>query len=235
MRSEIVRLLKTLEHPCGYYAERVAQNLVIDPVATNIGTLYHAALTQGFRRAGGHVYRPACASCRSCVASRIAIADFVPNRSQRRTMLRNADLTVAVEKPSAATEFYELYRHYLGDRHAGGGMDDSGPDDFERFLTSPWSDTRFVTLRRHGRLFAVAVTDWTPYGLSAVYTFYDTSEPDRSLGTFAILSQIELTRMESLPHLYLGYWLDQHAKMHYKARFRPLEVLRGERWERLAR
>ncbi|HET9484147.1 MAG TPA: arginyltransferase, partial [Xanthomonadales bacterium] len=123
---------------------------------------------------------------------------------------------------------------YLGGRHAGGGMDESQPDDFSRFLTSPWSDTRFVTFRRHGRLFGVAVTDWTPHGLSAVYTFYDTTEPDRGLGTFAILTQIELTRVASLPHLYLGYWIDQHAKMHYKARFRPLEVLRGEKWERLA-
>jgi arginine-tRNA-protein transferase len=33
MKSETIRLLQTLPHPHGYFAERTAQNLVIDEVA----------------------------------------------------------------------------------------------------------------------------------------------------------------------------------------------------------
>jgi arginine-tRNA-protein transferase len=36
-----------------------------------------------------------------------------------------------------------------------------------------------------------------------------------------------------LPFLYLGYWIGESPKMSYKARFRPVEILRGGRWERL--
>jgi arginine-tRNA-protein transferase len=234
MRAEAVRLLKTLEHPCGYFAGRVAQNLVIDPLASDLPQLYAQALLRGYRRAGGHIYRPACPRCRACTPSRVPVAEFKPDRSQRRCGAANADLTVAVEPAACTGEYYELYRRYLEGRHPGGGMDDADPEDFSRFLVSPWSTTRFVTLREAGALRAVAVTDFTPCGLSSVYTFYDPDASPRGLGTFAILAQIALARNANLPHLYLGYWIANHAKMGYKQRFRPLEVLRGMNWERLA-
>lgn len=234
MRSDAVRLLKTLEHPCGYYGDRVAQNLVIDPLATDLPQVYDVALARGYRRAGGHIYRPACPHCRACTPARIAVAEFVPDRSMRRCAARNRDLTLAIEPPRFSDEYFDLYRRYLGARHRGGGMDDADHDDFARFLTSAWSPTRFVTFRRDGRLLAVAVTDFARPGLSSVYTFYDPDEARRGLGINAILAQIELARKSGAPHLYLGYWIDGHPKMGYKARFRPIDVLRGTHWERLS-
>lgn len=232
MRSESVRLLKTLPHPCGYFGERTAQNLVIDPLAADLPELFDLALTRGFRRAGGHIYRPACPRCRACVPARVPVAEFRANRSQRRTQARNADLAVAIEDARYTDEYFALYRRYLETRHYGGGMDDAAADDFTRFLTSPWSPTRFLTFRRDGRLLAVAVTDFGRLGLSAVYTFFDPEEAARSLGTFAILTQVDIARERALPHLYLGYWIAGHPKMGYKSAFRPLEVLRSEGWVR---
>jgi arginyl-tRNA--protein-N-Asp/Glu arginylyltransferase len=55
-RSDQVRLFQTLPHGCGYYADRTAQNLVLDPAAPNLDQLYGPALERGFRRAGGHLY-----------------------------------------------------------------------------------------------------------------------------------------------------------------------------------
>lgn len=231
MKSDVVRLFQTLPHACGYYGGRTAQNLVIDPSSAHLARIYDVALTKGYRRAGGHVYRPHCQQCRACIAARIPVAAFVPDRSQRRRMKRNADLRVDVAPAGYRAEYFDLYRRYLGARHAGGGMDDPEPEDFSRFLYTEWSPTRFLELRLGKRLVGVAVTDLASNGLSAVYTFYDPDEAARGLGTYAILRQIELARELGLPHVYLGFWIRGHPKMDYKARFRPLELLGAAGWQ----
>jgi leucyl-tRNA---protein transferase len=231
MKSEVVRLFQTLPHACGYFGERTSQNLVIDPASPHLPQIYDAALARGYRRAGGHVYHPRCPRCHACVPARIPVARFRASRTQRRCMSRNADLQFQLETAGFTEERFALYRRYLELRHPGGGMDDPDPEDFSRFLFTGWSPTAFLELRHEGRLLAVAVTDITPRGLSAVYTFYDPSEEDRGLGTYAILRQIEVARERGLSHLYLGYWIANHPKMDYKARFRPLEVLEGTEWK----
>ena len=87
-------------------------------------------------------------------------------------------------------------------------------------------------MRDGERLVACAVTDVTPIGLSAVYTFFDPDMANRSLGVFCILQQIEWAKRLPVPHLYLGYWLDGHAKMGYKQQYQPLELLHEGRWQR---
>jgi arginine-tRNA-protein transferase len=138
-------------------------------------------------------------------------------------MKRNADLSRHVVEPERSKENFALYRRYLAARHPEGGMNNPSEEDFERFLVCAWSPTRFVELRHAGELIAVAVTDVVSQGLSAVYTFFAPEHAARGLGTFAILQQIELARERGLPHLYLGYWIEGHAKMQYKARFAPLQ------------
>lgn len=230
MKSDLIRVFQTLEHPCGYFADRQARNLVIDPVARGLPQVYGNALERGFRRSGGHVYRPHCVNCRACVAARIPVATFRPDRSQRRCLARNAEIDVQVVAPRCDDETFGLYRRYLEARHRGGGMDEAGEEDFERFLACAWSPTRFLELRLDRELVAVAVTDVLPQGLSAVYTFYAPEHAARGLGTLAILQQVQWARREGLPHVYLGFWIAGHPKMDYKARFRPLEVLRDGHW-----
>ncbi|MEO8459708.1 MAG: arginyltransferase [Dokdonella sp.] len=233
MRSEIVRLFQTLPHACGYYGERTAQNLVIDPSAPQLPTLYDNALTRGFRRAGSHVYHPQCVKCSACVACRVPSARFKPDRSQRRNLAINAALSVRVAPAGYSVERFDLYHRYLKARHSAGGMDDATPGDFSRFLYTDWTPTKFIEISRDGRLLAVAVTDVCSTGLSAVYTFFDPDENAHGLGTFAILSQIRIAQEQKLPHVYLGYWIAHHPKMDYKRRFRPLEVLADGAWRDL--
>jgi arginyl-tRNA--protein-N-Asp/Glu arginylyltransferase len=78
--------------------------------------------------------------------------------------------------------------------------------------------------RRHRLL-----REWT---IGRLYVF-DPDESARSLGTFAILSQIAIARERGLPHVYLGFWIDGHPKMDYKKRYRPLEILDSGAWKTL--
>jgi arginine-tRNA-protein transferase len=92
-----------------------------------------------------------------------------------------------------------------------------------------------MELRLDGRLVGMAVTDRMPDSLSAVYTIFDPDLADRSLGTYAILRQIEEASGQGLAYLYLGYWIGTCRKMSYKDRFRPVEAWIDERWRRYDR
>lgn len=231
MRSTAVRLFQTLPHECGYYGERIAQNLVIDPAASNLAELYERALPRGYRRAGGHVYLPNCENCRACTPVRLPVVQFRADRSQRRCLASNRDIAIRLCEAGYSEERYALYQRYLSSRHRDGGMDDASPDDFSRFLYTDWSPTRFIEFRLAGALIAVAVTDVCADGLSAVYTWFDPDHASRSLGTFAVLSQIKLARDNALDHLYLGFWIAGHPKMDYKSRYQPLEALVDGHWQ----
>ncbi|HEX5661976.1 MAG TPA: arginyltransferase [Xanthomonadaceae bacterium] len=233
--AEELRVFHTGEHVCGYFPDRIARDLVIDPRDPRLAQHYPVALGWGFRRSGDLVYRPHCRGCRACLAVRIPLTDFAPNRSQRRCLARNADIDARVVPAQRSDEHVALYRRYLQSRHAGGGMDDHGAMEFDQFLIGSWSDGRFLELRQHTshQLLGVAVTDLVEDALSAVYTFYDPDASARSLGTFAILQQIAWARREGRRHLYLGYWIAGHDKMDYKRHFRPLEGFDGRQWRRL--
>lgn len=231
MQPNSVRLFKTVQHTCGYFPDRIAQNLVIDPAAPELKDVYNAALSQGFRRAGGSVYRPACASCQSCVATRVPVAAFSPKRSQQRCWRRNADLSISMEPATYSDEVFTLYKKYLQHRHPNGGMHGTDADQFLESLHTSWSQTRFLMIRNSSQLLGCAVTDTVKSGLSAVYTFFDPAFAARSLGVFAILSQVQWAQQEALPYLYLGYWIDGHPKMNYKTQYQPIELWRNGYWQ----
>lgn len=233
MTAASIRLYQTAEHPCGYWHDRAARDLVLDPRDSQLPSLYAGALAMGFRRSGEHVYRPYCAQCKACISVRIPVARFRPNRSQRRCLRRNQDIDVRVAAAERTTEHFVLYQRYLQSRHRHGGMDEARPSDFDAFLKCAWSPTRFLEMRRGATLMGVAVTDCLPHALSAVYTYFEPDAAARSLGSFAILKQIEWAQRAGLEHLYLGYWIQDHPKMDYKSGFRPLEKLERGRWSTL--
>lgn len=229
---ERIRLFLSVEHVCGYLPGRASRNAFIDPEFPLTPARYGWLLEQGFRRSGVHVYRPYCQHCHSCIPARIPAAGFKLNRTQRRCLSRNADLSRHTVT-RLNEEHYALYRDYLLSRHAGGGMDAHNREAFHTFLECAWGEVRYWEFRLGGRLMALAVVDETPSGLSAVYTVFDPDEARRSLGTYAVLRQIEETQQRGLPHVYLGYWVPGSPKMDYKRHFRPLEVLMHGGWKPL--
>ena len=228
----LLRFFLSPPHPCAYLEGREAVNLFADPAPLD-NHLYSHLARQGFRRSGGHVYRPACDGCEACISVRIPVRDYHPRRRDRRCLARNRDLVVRLVDDDYREEHFRLYQRYIASRHPGGGMDDPDPAQYRGFLTSPWSETLALECRLDRRLLAVAVTDLLDDGLSAVYTFYEPELPRRSLGRFAILAQIQQALAWDLPYLYLGYWVAGCRKMAYKHDYQPLEGFVDRRWRPL--
>lgn len=228
------RLLLGTEHACSYLDRRLARSVFVDPQLSLDASRYGALLDLGFRRSGSYVYRPACGACQECRPVRLPVQAFMPSRAQRRCQRDNADLRVTVEN-RLSDEQYALYRRYLLARHPCGGMDPDDREAFHSFLSSTWGSSEILAARDPlGRLVAGGVVDRVPHGLSAVYTWFDPDQPQRGLGTWMILVEIERARALAVPYLYLGYWVAGSPTMDYKRRFRPFEVLGAEGWQRSA-
>ena len=232
--SQRLMYFMTAPQECAYLPERTTVQRLADPYQPLTTTIYSQLMARGFRRSGCYIYRPDCPGCNACVPARLGVDAFRPDRSQRRNWRLNQDLLWEVHAPYESDELRDLYQRYLAHRHPGGGMDEPGEEGFLHFLTCRWYETRFLELREPGgRLLGVAITDILDNALSAVYTFFEPELPKRGLGTYAVLAQLELTRTMGLEYLYLGYWIRELPKMAYKARFRPLEIRRDGRWQRL--
>ncbi|OED35333.1 arginyltransferase [Chromatiales bacterium (ex Bugula neritina AB1)] len=227
--SKIV-LFQSAAEACSYLDNHSARNIYADPFRPPTMDMYNLLIQKGFRRSGHHIYRPHCDSCDKCVSVRIPVDTFKPTRSQKRSYLSNNDLSIHLSQARYTDEIFNLYTRYLNRRHQNAGMDNPTREDFERFLISDWCDTLFFELRLNGELICVAVTDELSTGLSAVYTFFDPDLTTRSLGTAAIVFQVELARQKRLPFVYLGYWIDGSQKMMYKAKFKPQQRYIADNW-----
>jgi len=201
--------------------------------------LSEALTHSGFRRSQSIAYRPACEGCSACVSVRIRCGDFSASRSQKRILRRGADILRAEVVAEATREQFALLRTYLDSRHPGGGMSDMGLFDYVAMVEETPVQTHIIEYRRPGSdgrpgaLVACALSDVLRDGLSMVYSFFHPGEDARSLGTYMILDHVRAAQMRGLPHVYLGYWVQGSEKMDYKARFRPMEALGREGWERL--
>ena len=220
---------------CPYLPDQEELLVLSDPRERVGSTQYDQLLQKGFRRNGPVAYRPMCPQCDACVSVRIPVADFQPDRSQRRTWARNQEIQMREQVPQWDAAHARLFAEYQRWRHPGGGMDEHADRLYREMIVETGGvEARLLVLEQGERLLAVALVDVLSSGVSAVYTFYTPDLPQRGLGTFAILSQIEWTRKQCLPHLYLGYWVASSPKMDYKKHFRPLEGFVAGDWRLLS-
>ena len=228
----------TQESPCDYYQDgRLATFEVARAQSCSPIQLYDALSLQGYRRQGILAYRPRCKHCACCIPSRVRIDGFKPDRTMRKIWRRNQDLSIRLVRSSSelSKENYDLYQRYEHSRHAASPMANYTKTEFLNAVFSSNVDTVALEYRAEGKLVLTAIADILSHGISAVYAYFD---PDiskkRSLGTFSILKEIQITQQAGKGrYLYLGFWLHGFPGMEYKARFSPFEVFWKERWQPL--
>lgn len=138
-------------------------------------------------------------------------------------------------------EKYQLYRKYQIHVH-NDEPDDISEESFSRFLCeSPfpeeeqdghpeewdalnnWASTRVGPTHEcyylDGKLIAVSILDFLPSGLSSIYFIWDPDYAHLSLGTVLGLREILMCKKLGLGYYYLGYYIDDCAKMSYKRKF----------------
>lgn len=228
----------TAPQPCPYLDGRFERKLFTALQGENAKRLNDALSKQGFRRSQNVLYRPSCAECTACLSARIRVADFAPNKSQRRTLKRNEGLRRDATSPWATEDQFALFRRYLDSRHADGGMADMDIFEFAAMIEETPVKSRVIEYASRGdggrgprALTAVCLTDVLDDGLSMVYSFYDPALIAHSLGTYIILDHVEIARSMGLPYVYLGYWVPGSRKMGYKANFAALEIYKGGAWQ----
>ena len=218
---------------CNYLPSQTATALVVAPSDTDTPVFtsqqrYSALIDQGFRRSGDQLYRPQCATCQACLSIRVPVQRFQPSRHQKRVFKNHATWQVIRKDAVFEDAHFALYLRYLQQRHLD--QADVNAQDYQNFICSSNPMTQLHECWRDNMLIAVAITDYLPQGLSAVYTFFDPVFARFSPGCFAILWQIERAKQLELPYVYLGYWIAGCQKMAYKSEYQPAEIFDQGQW-----
>jgi hypothetical protein len=105
------------DFPCPYFDDtRTASVEYVFPDKKQTKA-FHNFLAAGYRRYGCVFYRNVCTQCAACRPIRIETENFIPSRSQKRTLRRNSDVRIEHIAPLITTKKVELYRKYLISKH----------------------------------------------------------------------------------------------------------------------
>ena len=228
---EKIQFYVTTKYSCGYINNQEAQSIVATPYKRIDTTTYADLIQQGFRRSGQYVYKPHCKECRACIPIRLCVKNFEISRSQKRTLKKHQQTTVRIIPLAFDEEHYRLYVNYQNTRHRHNSEMDNDIADYNDFLIKSNVNSMMVEFRIDNKLVMITIIDKVENGISAVYTFYDCSNPNLSLGTFSILWLLDFCIKEKSNYLYLGYWINESQKMKYKINFKPYELMINGVWQ----
>ncbi len=224
-------------HACAYLPDQLCTLEYTVPYEIS-GQEYEDLMNRGYRKFGRFLFRPVCAACSACRPIRIPVAEFRPDRSQRRAWKRNEHLEVRYARPGLDDQRLDLYRRYhaaQANRKGWPETEKEAEDYATSFVDSPIPSVE-ISLWEEDRLRAVVLTDVTPNVVSGVYHFYDPELYPQSVGTYCMLQTLELARRLNRKWAYFGFYVAGCGSLEYKARFHPCEVMdeRGH-WHPFAR
>ncbi|RDC59319.1 Arginyltransferase [Alteripontixanthobacter maritimus] len=237
------RFFVTSPAPCPYLDGRMERKVFTELKGEHSAQLNETLGRIGFRRSQTVAYRPSCADCQACVSVRVVAKEFAPSTTQKRNIRRNRDLEVTECRPWATEEQFDLLQRYLGVRHPGGGMANMEEMDYADMVEHTPVSSYVLEYREpsldgisKGRLVGACLTDRQGDGLSMIYSFYDPEHEARSgLGNYIILDHIQRAARDGQSYVYLGYWVDGSDRMQYKIRYRPIDKLGPDGWQRMER
>jgi len=215
---------------CSYLPNRQEQLLVILDPSCYSSNKFESLLGLGFRRSGNQIYRPHCPICSACSSVRVLADEFMPTKSQKRKLNKAKNRFEVKYSQVEREQYYPLYSKYISLRHQDGSMYPPDKSQFQSFLFCSWLTITFIELWDQENLVAVAVTDCMDNAISAIYTFFDPDYEHYSLGTIMILEQIKFAKQYDKEFVYLGYQIDECAKMRYKTQFLPAQNRVAEQW-----
>lgn len=210
---------------------------------------YKVQLAEGFRRTGTIMYRETCPECKKCIPIRIPARDFIPKKSARHLIRKNSSLELRITEKLddfITEEKIGLYQKYWQRHNPGKTISRQNAlselasfsgcvNEFEGdaiLEKKHYSGTKNFDYYLDEKLVAVSVLDFALDSISSNYFYYDISPQilKRSIGTFSIINEILWTAEHGYDYYYLGYWIEGHPKMNYKANFFPHELLVNGEW-----
>lgn len=227
-----IQFYLTANYNCGYLESKKAQSIVASPYQAINQQEFNNLIHQGFRRSGNHVYKPHCHECEKCIPIRIKVDDLKLNTTQKKCLKRN-QFKVEISDLKFEQEDFLLYQSYQTKRHNDQSTsEEDQKEEYKNFLLTSNHDSKMFKFYLNKQLMIISIVDLISDGISAVYTIYNQHFPKLSLGTYAILWQSEWCKENNFSYLYLGYWINENAKMRYKTNFKPYELFINKQWEK---
>jgi len=187
-----------------------------------------ALINRGWRRFGSYYFHPICEGCSECKSLRINVDEFKLSKSQKKSIKRNRETEIIIQKPTLTQAHLDLYNKYHAFKHQKDNWThrNISPREYkENFVEGAHDFGKEVLYIQDGEIIGVDLIDILDDGISSIYFYYDPDFPRLSLGIYSLLYQIELAKVLELPWIYLGYWVDGCKAFAYKSNFQPQEIL----------
>jgi leucyl-tRNA---protein transferase len=167
-------------------------------------------------------------------ALRVSVQHFTTNRSQRRTLKHNRDVTLQVKPAYLDDEVEQLF-----ERHKT-RFKDNVPETLETFLSdqpaSKPCPCLSLCLHLENKLVGISYLDVGERACSSVYQCFEPSLSKRALGILMMLYAVQYAREHGKTLYYPGYAFREPSFYDYKKTLRGLEVFDWKKtWQPLAR
>ena len=216
-----------LDYECAYIeGNKVRMNYKHIEKATQ--TYNTALINRGWRRFGCYYFHPICNDCNECKSIRIDVKNYKFRKSQKKSIKRNKETKIIIQKPTLSQAHIDLYNKYHAFKHTKDSWShrNISPREYrENFVEGAHEFGKEVLYLEGNKLIGVDLIDILDDGISSIYFYYDPDYPSLSLGTYSLLYQIELAKILDLPWIYLGYWVEGCKAFAYKPNFQPQEIL----------
>lgn len=152
---------------------------------------------------------------------RIRLKDFVPSKSQRRILRKNADLRYEIRPIEITDESQDLFERHK--TRFTSGQPFSIYDFLSREPATVPSDGSELAVYLDDRLVAVSYFDEANIATSGIYACFDPDLSARGLGIFTMLKEIEYSIQTGREYYYPGFAYEGPSFYDYKKQFAALE------------